>query len=346
MRLPEFPCARLAESTKGFGIVCYAAENTLAVLENKLHLHLEPGDIVICIRGNESDRYAYAAYSEDMEAFYQQLKNDVQNLPKHRAYDFGRTVFQASAFLLALQERRSTAQSLEESVQLYQQENAELKERLSELEQQETDLRGQAEELRVTQKRLQAANDEIAALKTYIETIQQDYRVRQTAYETASRQIRFYQEKAEIAAGYPTGKDEVCDWAEAQFPERLVITQRARSELRKYHGILDVATLCDALLYLDAYARTRLGDLTDEELQLYTDRRNWEVAFCGKEATRLHESDYTVTHGGKRYLLDMHLKQGTRAGFLIRIYFCFDEEHGRLIVGSMPEHLPTATQNR
>lgn len=156
--------------------------------------------------------------------------------------------------------------------------------------------------------------------------------------------MQFYKDKVEIAAGFPTDKDMVCDWAEEQFSDTLVITQRARSELRKYHGSLDVALLCDGLLYLDAYAKTRNGELTEERLQLYTDQRNWEVSLCGREAVRLNESDYTVTHEGQKYILDMHIKYGNRAANLIRIYFCRDDETGKIIVGSMPEHLATTSQ--
>ena len=345
VRRAEFPYERLADKLKGFGIVCYVSEKMLSVLDNKLHLAPHPGDIIVCIRGQETERLQYDEYSRNMENSYQKLKQEIQKLPKRRAYDFGNVVFQADAHLLALRERRRAAQSLEESCALYQQENAELKARLSELEQQDTDLRERNEMLRITKKQLKTAQTEIEELQTYITEMQAVFQERQTAYEKSADLVQFYKDKAEIAAGFPTDKDAVCDWAEAQFPETLIITQRARVELRKYQGGLDVSLLCDGLLYLDAYARTRNGKLTDEQLALFTDQRNWEVSFSGKEAVRLHESDYTVTHNGKKYQLDMHIKYGNRAANLIRIYFCRDTESGKIIVGSMPEHLATASQS-
>lgn len=266
-------------------------------------------------------------------------------MPKRRAYDFGHVVFQADAHLIALQERREAAQTMEESCALYQQENTELKARLSELEQQDTDLRERNEMLRLTKKQLQAVRDENNELLAYIEKLQAEFQVRQDAYEKASGLVQFYKDKVEIAASFPTEKDAVCNWAESQFPETLVITQRARTELRKYQGGLDVTLLCDGLLYLDAYARSRNDEITEEQLAFYTDQRNWEVSFSGKEAVRLHESDYTVTHEGKKYKLDMHIKYGNRAANLIRIYFCRDVDTGKIIVGSMPEHLATASQS-
>lgn len=341
----EFPYERLADKLKGFGIVCYVSEKMLTVLDNKLHLSPQLGDIIVCIRGQETERLRYDAYSRNMEDSYQKLKREIQKLPKRRAYDFGHIVFQSDAHLLALSERREAAQTLEESCALYQQENAELKSRLSELEQQDNDLRERNEMLRLTKKQLKAAQEEIEELQIYIGNIQAEYQTRKAAYEKSAELVQFYKDKAEIAAGFPVDKDAVCDWVEAQFPETLVLTQRAKTELRKYQGGLDVALLCDGLLYLDAYARARNGELTDEQLALYTDLRNWEVSFSGKEAVRLHESDYTVIHDGKKYVLEMHIKYGNRATNLIRIYFCRDADTGKIIAGSMPEHLATASQS-
>lgn len=344
VRREEFPYERLADKLKGFGIVCYADEKILSVLNNKLHLDFNAGDIIVCIRGQATERLRYDAYSKDMESSYQKLKKEIQKLPKRRAYDFGNVIFQSEAHLIALRERREAAHSLEESCMLYQQENTELKARLAELEQQDNDLRERNEMLRAAKKQLLSAQDEIAELQTYIEAMQKEYQERQSAYEKSAELIQFYKDKAEIAAGFPTDKDEVCDWAEAQFADTLVITQRARSELKKYHGSLDVALLCDGLLYLDAYAKCRNGAFTEEHLLLYTDQRNWEVSSCGKEAVRLNESDYTVLHDDRKFQLDKHIKYGNRAANLIRIYFCRDDKTGKIIVGSMPEHLATASQ--
>lgn len=315
----------------------------LPILDNKLHLAPKSGDIIVCVRGQETERLRYTVYSKDMEDSYQKLKREIQKLPKRRAYDFGNVVFQADVHLLALSERREAAQTLEESCTLYQQENKELKARLSELEQQDNDLRERNEMFRVTKKQLQTALDENEELRAYIDSLQAEYQARQAAYEKSAELVQFYKDKAEIAAGFPIGKDAVCDWAEEQFSDTLIITQRARTELRKYQGGLDIALLCDGLLYLDAYAKCRNGALTEEQLSLYTDQRNWEVTFSGKEAVRLHESDYSVSHDGKKYVLDMHIKYGNRAANLIRIYFCRDDETGKIIVGSMPEHLATAS---
>ena len=70
-------------------------------------------------------------------------------------------------------------------------------------------------------------------------------------------------------------------------------------------------------------------------------RGNWDVQNCGKEAIKLRRTDYTVTVGKKQYTLDLHIKRGTQSEELIRIYFCWDPDTKKIIIGSMPEHLAT-----
>lgn len=43
----------------------------------------------------------------------------------------------------------------------------------------------------------------------------------------------------------------------------------------------------------------------------------------------------------KQYTLDQHIKRGTQAEELIRVYFCWDDELKKIIIGSMPKHLAT-----
>ena len=125
------------------------------------------------------------------------------------------------------------------------------------------------------------------------------------------------------------------------FGAELIPTSDARSALRKYAGKLDLAMLCDALLYLDAYAKYRRGDLSADELALYAERYSWEVQGCGKETLQMRRSNYLTTYKGTQYLLDQHIKYGVSAQVLLRIYFCWDEALQKLIIGYLPGHLPT-----
>ncbi len=56
-----------------------------------------------------------------------------------------------------------------------------------------------------------------------------------------------------------------------------------------------------------------------------------------------HGDSYFLTHKGKKRELDRHLKgssaRNSRYGF--RLYFFWDDEDEEVIVGGLPEHLPT-----
>ena len=74
---------------------------------------------------------------------------------------------------------------------------------------------------------------------------------------------------------------------------------------------------------------------------MYAERCHWEIQGCCKEALKMHREDYTVTMNGHPYILDQHIKHGVHADELIRIYFCWDDDLGKIIIGSMPGHLAT-----
>lgn len=109
--------------------------------------------------------------------------------------------------------------------------------------------------------------------------------------------------------------------------------------MRKYSVALDIASLCDGLVFLAAYARYRRQESTEEALSLYVVHCNWDIQGCGKEAMKMHKTDYSLTFGGKQHLLDQHIKHGIKSEILIRIYFCCDEAERKGLIGSMPGHL-------
>ena len=78
---------------------------------------------------------------------------------------------------------------------------------------------------------------------------------------------------------------------------------------------------------------------------MYAESYNWEVSGCGSGALRVRRDDYEVTVDGEKYLLDMHLKYGVSSQVLIRIYFCWDDDKQKIVIGYMPEHLATASQS-
>lgn len=84
------------------------------------------------------------------------------------------------------------------------------------------------------------------------------------------------------------------------------------------------------------------GSLDSETFALYSERYCWNITFCGAEALRVYNHDYLAqTADGKKYLLNMHIKYGVKVQELVRIYFCWDDALQKVILGYLPDHLPT-----
>ncbi len=337
----EFDTEKLAGTLLGFAVVVHVSEKCFPLLKNKCGIQISSGDIMVCCRGEETERHPYKAWSRDAEDFFRTFRDAMRQSPKRSDYQFGGVEFVSKARLRELSERRHETVDLTEKCEIYRQEKDELRRQVTELSQQNSDLRLSGENLRTTQKKLLSLQDELTAAENRIRALRKQQDEREEAYRRSAALVAFYREKADIAAEFPTVKDKICDWAEERFAQELVITPDARTALRKYETAFDLAILCDGLLYLSAYAKYRRGDLDADTLELYAERYGWEVQFCGKEALKMHREDYTVTIDGEESLLNQHIKYGVSAQSLVRVYFCWDDPRGKLIVGYMPGHLAT-----
>ena len=343
-KLPVFPYDRLAASLIGFAVVCFVNEGQLRMLANKEGISLSPGDAAIYWKGMETEYFSCASVQRDMEAVYLRIKTLMYRFPKRRVYDYGDAVFYAEAKLMELREKRHETNSLEERCEFYRQENAELKEQLSAVQRQNTDMQQREEALRQTRKKLKTAESECGQMQICCQALQEELSQKTAAYQHSADLIAFYRQRVQIAAEYPRRTDEVCSWLETHFSAQMIVAPRAKNEMRKYDGAMDLFMLCDGLLYLDAYTKFRRNEIS-EEMLLYAAENGWEVTSCGKETLRVRAADYALTLDGKRYLLDMHIKHGVSSEALMRVYFCYDETLQKIIIGSMPSHLPTVREN-
>ncbi len=340
-QLPALEYLKLSKSLIGFALVCFVDENYFKPLENKTHITLNHGDVMVLGYKTEFERYSYKQYSNEIDSFYKKLKDDVKQLPKRRAHSFGNIIFHSDAKLQEYHVKRHETLSLEDQCTIFHLENEELKKQIKNYSQENTDMQLTTETLRITQKQLRSVQDELDSLQALYKESQKTMVAKENSYRRSAELISFYQARVDIAATYPHTQSEVCEWIEENFSQQILVASRARSEMRKYCSALDISILCDGILYLDAYAKFRRQEITAETFSLYSNRNGWNVEGCGKETLRVHRDDYTTSHNGKRYLLDMHIKHGISTSMLIRIYFCWDEQLQKIVIGSMPEHLST-----
>ena len=53
-----------------------------------------------------------------------------------------------------------------------------------------------------------------------------------------------------------------------------------------------------------------------------------------------------LQHGGKEFDITPHLKHGNQEPKLVRIYFAFDEETRKIVIGHIGRHIPNYTSKR
>ena len=340
-KLPMFDYEKLAQKLMGLAIVVFVSDKYFKQIESKAQIRIDHGEIIVIPRKEQSERYSYSEYKDDMDGFFSKLRGASYDLPKRSVVNYGNVLFYTEAKLREYHDKRHQATTMEEKYDFYKLENKELKAQVKELSQQQTDMRQTSERLRMFQKKIETLSDELAdATAKYIETVN-EMNARAEAYRKGADLVLFYKQFIDIAARFPIDKNDVCKWAEGNFSDDIIVAPRAVSEMKKYSGSLDIASLCDSIVYLSAYARFRRQEISEEELSLYAQRCNWDVQGCGKEALKMHRTDYTVTYDGTAYSLDQHIKHGIQADELIRIYFCWDDKLRRIIIGSMPKHLAT-----
>ena len=344
VKLPVFDYVELARGLVGFAVVVFVDDRYFKQISNKTHINLSYGDIVVISRKNIIERYSYKDYHNDMSGFLKSLRYEINAMPKRKQYDFGNVLFHSDAKLKEYHTKRHETTSLEEECRIYRLENAELKSQIKDISQYHTDMQQTAESLRTALKKIDSLQKELETCETLYKEALSNNEQKESAYQKNAELISFYKNQIEIAALFPTDKDKICDWIENSFAENIVLMQRAKAEMRKFSGNLDISSFCDGIVYMNSYAKYRKHEISEIELQLYAERNNWEVQNCGKETIKMRKSDYTVTYENEQYILDLHIKHGVKAEELLRIYFCWDEKRQKILIGSMPGHLATTRQ--
>lgn len=344
-KLPVFDYTSLADKLVGFAIVAFADEKFFSQISNKTRISLDHGDIVIISRKEVIERIKYTQYQNDMKSCFRALRSDIIAMTKRKQYSFGDVLFHSDAKLKDFHTKRHETDSLEEQCNIYRLEINELRSQVKEMSQHQTDMQQSAEALRIAQKKIDAIQRELESRDAAYADLLEASEKKEAAYKKNADLISFYKKQIEVAALFPTHNEDVCDWIDSNFSDSIIVTSRARSEMRKYSGALDLACLCDGIVYLNAYSQSKRNEISDDELQLYAERYKWEVQPCGKETLKMRKSDYTVTYNGEQRTLDQHIKCGVKTEELIRVYFYWDDDLKKLVIGSMPEHLATVKQS-
>ena len=149
---PVFCYEKLAGKEMGFAVVCFVTENCFGLLKNKLGINIATNEIIVLDNGREIERLHYSETT--IENIYKRLKSELRDMLKRSSFTYGDVLFYSEARLADLRKRRHENISLEDKLNIYKQENSELRAHNRELSQQNTDLQIGAENVRLLQQYL------------------------------------------------------------------------------------------------------------------------------------------------------------------------------------------------
>ncbi len=144
-------------------------------------------------------------------------------------------------------------------------------------------------------------------------------------------------------------KDELIAWVEKYYSETIVIHPNGVKSLKSDNRNIDWHRLCMMIHFLSGWTKYRNngGDTRKKDIAPEYDPENSgykvERTSSGKNgAIETHKDKYTISYDGKDVLLDMHLKYGKGSDVnMIRVYFYYDADKKKSVIGYMPGHLPT-----
>jgi len=312
---------------------------------------IAPGDVLLIeplAFGGEVERIPRRRLLSEPENEWRRLDERIQNAPKNKPMVFGDVKFLPAAKEIEqtnqIRRHLSTREILHAS-----------DERAKAAEQRHL------AELQSMREQQQLLEDRIARLWTQIELADLEKAQLRDAVAAAETEMeRLLEEKdreivrLQALLDRPRDLAGIIPWAERYLGEGLFFHQRAKKELESVApGEFDIDLLCDALEYLATDYRDELLGLIDEDECRNRASRKYNRGFDVKKLTgisiEMYPADYKIKyykgHLGKPVdsVLDLHLRVGNTNENLLRIYFLYDKEQKRLVIGSLPRHLSTVS---
>lgn len=137
---------------------------------------------------------------------------------------------------------------------------------------------------------------------------------------------------------------DIAEWADLHS-DTLTILPRAIAEARK-SPCEHQALVFDALdMLAHTYRLVKLSELPREDLKAKADQLGLFIGGSVDPAVASQYRDaYFVMFGGRRRWLDQHVGRGVSRDprFCVRVYFFWDDESRRVVVGWLPSHLPNS----
>jgi hypothetical protein len=345
-----FSVADLARFKMGYAQIFVLPMAQRDVFADLTGCKVEPGGTLIIepeIFASTVQRFPYPE-KKHREALYQTIDEYVQNYPKGKDLSFGGCLFLTDAKDLAQKQVIELHKSVEEIAEAYDLRLRTLEDlRQHELSAQRTHLQEKEAKIQRLQDSIRRLEEDKDRLRAEIGARDEANRKRQAEQECHRlRQIQL-QDRPQKPADVPA-------WVEKYFAGKMIFHERAQDMIQKVTpDRVNLPLLCDALEYLaEEYRDTLLGELhVLESNQRCSEKYGRPFTVVSDKGPSIemfpaeYKIKYTIGFKGKPVdtALDLHLKVGHDPDNLLRIYFLYDKEQKRIVVGSLPEHLRTWT---
>lgn len=327
---------------------CHLPADQFALFRKLFQIEAKNGSVIFMEPMDLGNGYRVFEYSGDrLEETFSGLMDLSRDYLRKKSVKYERVIFLAEAKLLLIDQLKKANMGVEDTARMYE-------------EQQELLKQAYEDKLMAKNERIEQQASKITRLQNLLDERDQEIKeAREAAREEAAQaearveDMRGRLEFLESLPLRPKTPREVAAWVQERFPDRLEMHARAVKKLEAVPpNSLDMRLLCDALEYLAReYRDQRSGRMSRDEANRRSSEkygRPFEVAPCGSTAIEMYSKEYKVKYaaGAKGAAVETplteHLKVGNTGGSLLRIYFFYDKANQKIVVGSLPNHLPTA----
>ena len=324
---------------------------------------------IIFYRTTNKNTYLPDYYQPEAEEVLKEIKERAQKESIRKNIDFKRFVFKPSWWdINKVNNQDAVTEDVADKINAYEKMVAELQKDCDDLRNDNEGLQRKNEELKkqngelkkenakqagVTNKLNEDINDrdsEINGLKEMNQRLKAEAIWNQHVYEgLRSSEKDRYRPIINLPLFPKDIKNDIINWVEEYYSDVIVLHQDAIKSLKDEKRNIDWRQLCMMIHYLAGYTRYRNegGAALDAHAAREYDPEdaNYKVTPAGSGkggATSMCKDEYTINYAGKNVTMELHIKYGKgRDADMIRIYFYYDPEEKKSVIGYMPGHLGT-----
>lgn len=335
----------------GYAFVFALPYNKIKVFSDLTNEKILPGEAVVFEPEQYGDKLRFK-YFENIENNHSSLVSLMNTYHLKKYVDFSDHIFVRDARIVQQKEILKKCSSMDELITA----RVVLTKELEVMKNSVDELARCKSKLIQFEEKVDTAKNTINKLKHQI--AEQNLLLEQEKNNTSQKekrlqiQVDYYQSLEER----PKQPKDIPAWIRQRFSDSIVLHKKAADMLEKLDNSSSgyLKKLCDSLEYLatEYYQSYYSKEISKEEASLYAAlkyKQEFQVKLSGEISVahlpEYYKVKYDKNDGSRRkeYPLNIHLKSGTDTEHLIRIYFFYDEVNRKIVIGSLPKHLPTVS---